>query len=75
MPEVTSVTQPQAFADGVGRALSRLDREEIRSMYRHQGEFVYLDACLPPSIIAPILPEIERVRPHIHTPKGMDAWN
>ena len=66
MPEVPSVTQSQAFADEVGRALSRLDREEIRSAYRHQGEFVHLDACFPRSIVEPILTEVEKVRPHVH---------
>jgi hypothetical protein len=66
MPEVPSVTQPHASADEIGRALARQDREDVRARYLRQGEFVYLEACFPSPVIAPLLTEVERVRAHIH---------
>ncbi len=57
MPSVT---------DEIGRALARLDPDAIRATYRRQHEFVHLPACFPPSLVAALVADVERVRPAIH---------
>jgi hypothetical protein len=54
------------FSEDIRRAIARLDGHEVRASYRRQGEFVHLDACFPPSLVATLVAEVDRVRPHVH---------
>lgn len=55
-----------SLADDIDQAIARLDRDEIRATYRRQGEFMHLGECFPPSVIGPLVDEVNRVRPHVH---------
>jgi hypothetical protein len=54
------------LTDGLAEVMARLDRGAIRAAYQRQNEFVHLPGCLPPSLIATLVAEVERVRPAIH---------
>jgi hypothetical protein len=50
----------------IARVIRALDMEAVRAAYWRQNEFVYLERCLPPSVIEPFVAEVERVRPAVH---------
>ena len=53
-------------SEDIARVVARLDREAIRATYQGQNEFVHLPGCLPPSLVAALVADVERVRPAIH---------
>ena len=56
----------QPVTDEVERAVARLDRDEIRTTYQRQNEFVHLPSCFPASLVGDLVADVERVRPAIH---------
>jgi hypothetical protein len=62
IPGMTAST----LSEEIARVLARLDRDAIRATYQRQNEFVHLPDCLPPSLIASLVVDVERVRPAIH---------
>jgi len=50
----------------IARAVGALDVEAVRATYWRQNEFVYLERCLPASVIDAFLTEVDAVRPAIH---------
>jgi hypothetical protein len=52
--------------DGVAEAVRRLDVEAVRATYWRQDEFVALERFLPETVVAPLVAEVDRVRPAIH---------
>ena len=61
-----SESSTSAVAVEVERALAALDLEKMRATYWEQNEFICLERWLPASLIARMVAEVERVRPHIH---------
>jgi hypothetical protein len=55
-----------ALTEEIARVCARLDREAIRATYQRQNEFVHLPECLPPSLTAQLVADVERARPAIH---------
>jgi alkylated DNA repair dioxygenase AlkB len=53
-------------ADEIARALAALDLEAVRATYRAQNEFIHLERLFPPSVVEPMLEEVERARPAIN---------
>ena len=53
-------------ADEIARALAALDLEAVRATYWAQNEFIHLERLFPPSVIEPIVEEVERARPAIN---------
>jgi hypothetical protein len=54
------------IAREIERAVKALDVERLRRTYWEQDEFLHLEHCLPAPIVARMVAEVERVRPHIH---------
>lgn len=54
------------LGEGIARALGGLDHAALRTLYERQGEFIHVPACFPPEVVAPLLADMERVRPAIH---------
>src|SRR5258708_1683245 len=54
------------IADDIARALAALDLEAVRAAYRAQNEFVYFDRLFPDSVVAPMVEDVQRVRPAIN---------
>src|SRR3989442_853650 len=50
----------------IARVIRALDVEAVQAAYWRQNEFVYLERCLPSSVIEPVVAEVERVRPAVH---------
>lgn len=50
----------------IARVIRALDVEAVQAAYWRQNEFVYLERCLPSSVIEPLVAEVERVRPAVH---------
>lgn len=61
-----SETMTTTVADAMADALARVDVAALRRTYREQGEFVYLERWLPPSLVTAMVAEVERVRPLVH---------
>ena len=61
-----SDSSTNAVAVEVERALAAHDLETMRTTYWEQNEFICLERWLPASLIARMVVEVERVRPHIH---------
>jgi hypothetical protein len=55
-----------AVAADVTAALARLDLATVRETYWRQNEFVYLEDCLPPPLVARFVAEVEAVRSAVH---------
>lgn len=54
------------LAERIARALDGLDRGALRALYERQGEFLHVTACFPPDVVAPLVADVELVRPAIH---------
>ena len=57
---------PQAVQDEISRVIGGLDVKTVRAAYERQNEFVYLERCLPPSVVSALVAEVEGMRPAIH---------
>jgi hypothetical protein len=55
-----------AFRRELADAVCRVDVDAVRETYRRQNEFVHLERWLPPAAVAPMVDEVNRVRPAIH---------
>ncbi len=47
-------------------AVAALDVEAIRTAYRRQNEFAFVERALPPALVDRFLEEVDRVRPAVH---------
>jgi hypothetical protein len=56
----------QAVEDEIARVVGALDVEAVRATYWGQNEFVYLERCLPASVVEAFVAEVDRVRPAVH---------
>jgi hypothetical protein len=65
-PVPERVVEPRQWEEEVGRVVRSLDAEGMRATFHRQNEFVYVERCLPPALIEPMLAEVERVRPALH---------
>jgi hypothetical protein len=61
-----SVTEPRQVDAEVARVAAALDVDALRAAYWRQNQFVYLERCLPASLVGAFLAEVERVRPAVH---------
>jgi len=50
----------------LARVFGALDVEHARATYWRQNEFLVLERCLPAAVVAPLVGEVERVRPALH---------
>jgi hypothetical protein len=56
----------ETLAAAIGGALGRLDLEAVRRRYQEQNEAVWLERALPAAVVAPMVADVERVRPFVH---------
>jgi len=61
---MTTVVAP--VAEEIARALASLDLEAVRATYWAQNEFIHLERLLPPSVVEPMVEEVERARPAVN---------
>jgi len=59
-------TVADAVETEVAAAVRALDVAGARARYRDQNQFVYFERWLPPSLVAALVADVERVRPAIH---------
>jgi hypothetical protein len=57
---------PLPVADAIARTLAALDVDALRATYWAQNEFLLLERLFPPSVIAPMVDEVDRVRPAVN---------
>jgi hypothetical protein len=50
----------------IASAVAALDMDAVRATWERQNQFIALERWLPPSLIASMLAEVERVRPAVH---------
>jgi hypothetical protein len=50
----------------IAGAVAAVDVEAVRSAFRRQNEFVFLERWLPPAVVEPCLADVARVRPRVH---------
>jgi hypothetical protein len=62
MPTASSVP----VADAIARTLATLDVEALRARYWAQNEFLLLERFFPESVTAPMVEEVDRVRPAVN---------
>ncbi|HSB62002.1 MAG TPA: 2OG-Fe(II) oxygenase, partial [Vicinamibacteria bacterium] len=65
MTDTVTPVQARVQAE-VARAVAGLDVEAARATYWEQDEFLVLERWLPEALVAPMVAEVERVRPAIH---------
>ena len=53
-------------ADAIARTLAALDVDALRATYWAQNEFLLLERLLPEPVIAPMVDEVQRVRPAVN---------
>ena len=59
-------TRRGSIEDELAALVGALDVADVRAQYLAQGEFVHLERWLPPSLVARLLEDVERVRPAVH---------
>jgi hypothetical protein len=57
---------PVPVADAIARTIATLDVEALRARYWAQNEFLLLERLFPESVIAPMVEEVDRVRPAVN---------
>lgn len=62
----TGSTPPVSIEDAVSEALAALDFDRVLATYRQQNEFLFFERMLPPPAVAPLVAEVEQVRPEAH---------
>jgi hypothetical protein len=60
------VASQAPVADAISRALATLDVDSLRATYWAQNEFIHLDRLFPETVVAPMVDEVEKVRPGIN---------
>ncbi|HXH84366.1 MAG TPA: 2OG-Fe(II) oxygenase [Candidatus Tectomicrobia bacterium] len=66
MPRDPDEARAAAVDAEVRRAVAGLDVASLYRQYWEQNEFVHLDRWLPPSLVAAMVAEVERVRPAVN---------
>ena len=61
-----SETAVGALRDELARVFGGLDVEAARAVYWRQNEFLVLERCLPTTVVAPLVAEVDLVRPALH---------
>jgi alkylated DNA repair dioxygenase AlkB len=60
------VASQAPVADAISRALATLDVDSLRATYWAQNEFIHLERLFPETVVAPMVDEVEKVRPGIN---------
>ena len=60
--QAVPIAELTAVGDEIARTLAAVDLDAVRASYRAQNEFVHLERLFPPSVIGPMLDEVEGLK-------------